>query len=155
LESTLFLSQTIPAQGVLTRRAPSEAQWEDIRLGFRIAKEVGRLGIGQSVAIKSGIVLAVEAIEGSDATIRRAGDLSKGGFLVIKVSKPDQDLRFDLPAVGLETVKVMHESGGSVLAVEAGKTVLLEKDELLQEADRSGIVVVALSEEDAKSSLEG
>lgn len=151
LESTLFLSQFIPARGVLTRRLPSEAQWEDIRLGFRVAKEVGRLGIGQSVVVKDRIVLAVEAIEGTDATLRRAGDLSKGGFVLVKVSKPEQDLRFDMPAVGLETIKVMRESGGSALAVEAGKTVLLEKQELLQEADRSGIVVVAVSDQDAKS----
>jgi len=145
LESTLFLSQIIPSEGVLTRQSPNAEQWEDIRLGFRLAKEIGRLGVGQAVALKNGVVLAVEAVEGTDAAIRRGGGLGKEGIVLVKVSKPQQDLRFDVPTVGLDTVKVLHEVKGAVLAVEAGKTILLEKEKLLQEADRFGIAVVAVS----------
>ncbi len=145
LESTLFLAEIMPSDGVLTRRSPTPSQWEDVRLGFRIAKEVGRLGIGQSVVIKNGVVSAVEAVEGTDAAIRRGGNLVQEGFVVVKVSKPQQDLRFDVPAVGVETIRLLRELKGAVLAVEAGKTILLEKDGMLQEADKWGIVVVAVS----------
>ena len=145
LESTLFRSRIIPSEGVLTRRSPTQEEWEDIRLGFQIAKELGRLGIGQTVVIKNRVVLAVEAVEGTDATIRRVGDLVKGGFVVVKVSKPQQDLRFDVPAVGFNTIRLLQELQGAVLAVEANKTILLEKEELIQEADRWGIVVVGVS----------
>src|SRR5262249_35332432 len=141
LESTLFLSSIIPAEGALTRRAPSAEEWEDIRLGFATAKEVGRLGIGQCDVVKRGVVVAVEAAEGTDAAIRRGGELGKEGFVAIKVSKPQQDLRFDVPAVGIETIRIMAELKGAVLAVEAGKTILLEKEKLLEEAERAGIAV--------------
>ena len=146
LESTLFLAQIISPNGVLTRSSPAREQWEDIRLGFEVAKEVGRLGIGQCVAVKRRVVLAVEAAEGTDAVIRRASELGKEGFVAVKVSKPQQDLRFDVPAVGVGTIKTLQESRGSVLAVEAGKTILLEKEELIREADRAGIAVVGVSE---------
>ena len=145
LESTIFLSRIIPAEGVLTRCSPSREQWEDVRFGIQVAREVGRLGIGQGVVVKGRVVLAVEAVEGTDAAIRRGGELGKEGFVVVKVSKPQQDLRFDVPAVGIETIKVLHESGGAVLAVEAGKTILLEQEELLKEADRRDVAVVAVS----------
>lgn len=143
LESTLFLSRIIPSEGILTRRSPTSEQWKDVQLGVEVAKAMGRLGIGQTVVVKDRVVLAVEAIEGTDAAIRRGGALGKGGIVVVKVSKPQQDLRFDVPAVGLDTIQVLHEAGGAVLAVDAGKTILLEKDELLKEADRAGIVVAA------------
>ncbi len=146
VESTIFLSQIIAQEGALTRRPPSGEQWDDIRLGFQTAKEVGRLGIGQCVVVKNRVVLAVEAIEGTDATIRRGGELGKEGFVVVKVSKPRQDLRFDVPAVGVETIKLLRELKGSVLAVEAGKTILLEKEALIAEAERGGIAVVGVSE---------
>ena len=151
IESTIFLSQFIAAEGVLTRRSPSAEQWEDIRLGFGTAKEIGRLGIGQCVVVKHRVILAVEAAEVTDATIRRGGELGRGDFVVVKVSKPQQDLRFDVPAVGPDTIRMMRELKGAVLAVEAGKTILLEKDELLLEADRAGIVVVGVSEGKVKS----
>jgi DUF1009 family protein len=151
IESTIFLSQFIPAEGVLTRRSPSAGQWEDIRLGFETAKEIGRLGVGQCVVVKRRVILAVEAAEGTDAAIRRGGELGRGDFVVVKVSKPQQDLRFDVPAVGPDTIRMMRELKGAVLAVEAGKTILLEKDELLLEADRAGIVVVGVSEDKVKS----
>lgn len=145
LDSTLCLSHIIPAQGVLTQAAPDEAQWEDIRLGFRIGKEVGLLGIGQTVIVKNGVVVAVEAVEGTDAAIQRGGMLAKSGCVVVKVSKPNQDLRFDVPAIGVDTIKNIHAVRGAVLAVEAGKTIFLEMDALLQHADASGIAVVALN----------
>ncbi|HEY2989783.1 MAG TPA: UDP-2,3-diacylglucosamine diphosphatase LpxI [Candidatus Binatia bacterium] len=146
VESTIFLSEIIPAEGVLTRRSPSTEQWQDIRLGFKIAKEVGRLGIGQCVVVKHGVVLAVEAAEGTDAAIRRGGELGKDGFVAVKVSKPQQDLRFDVPAVGPDTIRTLAELKGAALAVEAGKTILLERDQLIVAAERAGIAVVAISE---------
>jgi len=145
LRSTLFLSRIIAQEGVLTRRSPTPGQWNDVRFGFQLAREAGRLGIGQCVVVKNRVVLAVEAVEGTDAAIRRGGDLGKEGFVVAKASKPHQDLRFDVPAVGVETIKVLRESGGAVLAVEAGKTILLEKEELLAVADRAKVSIVAVS----------
>lgn len=145
LESTLCVSQIVAVEGVLTKQAPSSGQWHDILLGFRIAKEIGRLGIGQTVVVKNRVVLAVEAVEGTDAAIERGGVLAQSGCVVVKVSKPQQDLRFDVPAVGVDTIQHLHAVGGAVLAVEAGKTVLLEKDALLKEAELLGIAVVAVS----------
>lgn len=141
--STLFLSTLLSPAGPLTPRTPDDAQWSDIRHGFAVAKAIGRWDIGQSVVIHSGMVLAVEAIEGTDATIQRGG---RKGAVVVKVSKPQQDLRFDVPAVGPETVRVCTATGIAVLALEAGKTLLLDKDELLQAADHSGLCVVGVEE---------
>jgi DUF1009 family protein len=144
LSSTLCLPQMIAAAGVLGRRAPRPQEWRDIELGFRTAKEIGRLGIGQTVVVKQQMVVAVEAVEGTDAAIERGGRLAKRGCVVVKVSKPQQDLRFDVPAVGIDTVHRLREVGGVVLAVEAGKTILLEKEELLRQADAAGIAVVGV-----------
>ncbi len=146
VDSTFCLSQIMPGAGVLTKRIPSAAHWEDIRYGFRIAKEIGRLGIGQTVVVKNRVVVAVEAVEGTDDAIQRGGRLAKSGYVVVKVSKPEQDLRFDVPAVGIETIKNIHETGGAVLAVAAGKTIFLEKQMLLQEAEACGVSVVAIEE---------
>jgi DUF1009 family protein len=145
MESTLCLPHLVPEEGILTSRHPSASQWDDIRLGFRVAKEIGRLGIGQTVVVKAGVVVAVEAVEGTDAAIERGGTIARSGCVVVKVSKPGQDLRFDVPAVGLDTVRNLHAVNGAVLAVEAGKTILLERDELLREASRCGVVVAAVS----------
>jgi DUF1009 family protein len=142
LESTLCLSHIISSDGVLTKREPRRREWDDIRLGFQTAKEIGRLGVGQTVVVKNQMVLAVEAVEGTDAAIQRGGALAKSGCVVVKVSKPQQDLRFDVPAVGVGTVNCLHEVRGAVLAVEAGKTILLEKENLLRQADAYGIAVV-------------
>jgi len=144
LESTLCLSDIVAPPGVLTRRKPSAAQWDDIHLGFRMAKEVGRLGIGQTVVVKNHVIVAVEAVEGTDAAIGRGGALAESGCVVVKVSKPHQDLRFDVPAVGIETIKNIQKVGGAVLAVEAGKTILLEKEKVLRNADEAGIAVVGV-----------
>ena len=146
VESTFCLSHIIPGAGVLTKRAPSNDEWEDIKLGFRAAKEIGRLGIGQTVVVKNRVVVAVEAVEGTDVAIHRGGTLAKTGCVVVKVSKPQQDLRFDVPAVGVDTVRSIHAVKGAVLAVEAGKTILLEKEDLLRQADALGISVVGVSD---------
>jgi DUF1009 family protein len=145
VESTHFLSALIAQEGVLTPQAPDAEQWADIRLGFAAAKEIGRWDVGQSVVVKRGTVLAVEGIEGTNVTIHRGGSLGGAGIVVVKVSKPQQDLRFDVPAVGPETITVMHEVRASVLAVEAGRTLMIDKSALLDAAARLGISVVALA----------
>ena len=145
LESTLCVPQIITTAGVLTRHVPSDRHWEDIRFGIQVAKEIGRLGIGQTVVVKNGMVIAVEAVEGTDEAIKRSGTLARTGCVVIKVSKPKQDLRFDVPAVGVETIKILRQAGAVALALEAGKTLLLEKDALLAEADAGGIAVVGVA----------
>ncbi|MCS6926817.1 MAG: UDP-2,3-diacylglucosamine diphosphatase LpxI [Candidatus Binatia bacterium] len=143
VESTLFLSSLLPPEGVLTSRHPESHQWADIRLGFAVAQDIGRWDIGQSVVVKRGTVLAVEGVEGTNAAIRRGGQLGGPGTVVVKVSKPQQDLRFDVPAVGPDTIQAMREVGAAVLAVEAGKTVLIDKPEMLREAERYQVSVVA------------
>jgi hypothetical protein len=145
VESTICVPQIISREGILTKRSPRPKEWDDIRFGFRTAKEIGRLGIGQTVVVKNQMVLAVEAVEGTDAAIRRGGELAKSGCVVVKVSKPQQDLRFDVPAVGVDTVNCLHQVHGAVLALEAGKTILLEKERLLEKADSHGIAVVGVS----------
>ncbi len=130
--------------GVLTHRKPTSAEWRDVEFGWQMAKEMGRLDIGQSVAVKDLAVLVVEAIEGTDHAILRAGDLCpRGGFTVVKVAKPQQDMRFDVPTVGQSTIETIHRAGGSVLAVEACKTILLDEAETIDLADRYGITIVA------------
>jgi DUF1009 family protein len=130
--------------GLLTRRAPSAREEEDITFGWELAKEMGRLDVGQSVAVKEKAVLAVEAIEGTDKTIARAGELCRGSdFVVVKVAKPQQDMRFDVPTIGVSTIEIMHRAGGRVLAIEAGKTIVIDEKDTLALADRYGITVVA------------
>ncbi|MGH7900093.1 MAG: LpxI family protein [Candidatus Binatia bacterium] len=147
VSSTLFLSSILAREGRLGRVAPKPTDGHDIALGFRAAKEAGRWDVGQSVIVKQGIVLAIEGMEGTDACIRRGGELGRGGVVVVKVSKPQQDLRFDVPAVGPGTIAVMVEAGARVLALEIGRTLLLDRDELLSAADRHDIAVVGVSEE--------
>lgn len=145
VESTRFLSSLVPQEGTLTTVVPDAPQWEDIRFGFTVAKEIGRWDIGQSVVIKRGTVLAVEGVEGTNATIRRGGALGGAGTVVVKVSKPQQDLRFDVPAVGPDTIAVMQEVNAAVLAVEAEKTLMLDKPAFLQTAEAAAISVVAIT----------
>lgn len=146
LESTLFLERIIPAEpGVLTRTEPGPEQWKDVRFGIPAAKTLGDLGIGQTLVLKAGVILAVEAIEGTDAAIRRGGGMVDGAVVVVKMSKPQQDLRFDVPAIGPGTVEVLKEVGGGVLAVERRRSILLDKEKLLAAADDAGIAVVAVA----------
>jgi hypothetical protein len=144
--STAFLAEVVPRVGVYTRRAPTPEEWRDIRYGFRVAKEIGRWDIGQCVVVRGGAVLAVEGIEGTDETIRRGGALVSGGIVVVKVCKPTQDLRFDLPAAGLATVRTLVEAGGRVLALEAGRTVMLEREPMVAAADAAEVALVAVAE---------
>lgn len=131
-------------QGLLTRRPPTAREEADIEYGWELAKEMGRLDVGQSVAVRERAVLAVEAIEGTDAAIRRAGELCpSGGFVVVKVAKPQQDMRFDVPTVGPSTIASMKAAGGRVLAVEAGKTILIDEADTVRLADEAGITIVA------------
>jgi DUF1009 family protein len=133
--------------GVLTRRAPTAREEGDIAFGWELAKEMGRLDVGQSVAVKERAVLAVEAIEGTDRAIARAGELCRaGGFVVVKVAKPRQDLRFDVPTVGCGTVETMRRAGGRVLAIEAGKTIVIDQADTVALADRYGISIVAVAD---------
>jgi UDP-2,3-diacylglucosamine hydrolase len=130
--------------GVLTRRSPTTREQADIDYGWQLAKEMGRLDVGQSVAVRDRAVLAVEAIEGTDAAIRRAGELCPtGGFVVVKVAKPNQDMRFDVPTVGPSTIQSIAAAGGKVLAVEAEKTILIDEPETIRQADEAGIAIVA------------
>jgi DUF1009 family protein len=144
VESTLYLQEIVPTVGLLGARAPTEAEWDDIRFGFRAAKLIGQFDIGQSVVVRSGAVIAVEGIEGTDATIRRAGQLGNGDIVVVKVCKPTQDTRFDLPAVGPGTIRTLAEVRGKVLALEAGRTITLDREEMIALADAAGIAVVAV-----------
>ncbi len=146
--ATDYVPELLVKRGQLTQRAPADWQWKDIRFGWQIAKELGRLDIGQSVAVKNQAVLAVEAIEGTDQCIRRAGTLCQAGeFTIVKVAKPQQDMRFDVPTIGLGTLESMVESGARVLAVEAGRTIVIDEQPALDFANQHRLVIVALDSE--------
>ncbi len=146
LESTLYLKHLLFPVGVLGRKKPSHDQAEDIRFGWRMARAVGALDIGQCVVVRDRTVLAVEAIEGTDATIKRGGVLGRERAVVVKVRKPGQDFRFDLPAIGATTIASMVEARAAVLAVEAGQALLFDREAVIGAADRAGIVVVGVEE---------
>ncbi len=143
LDSTRFLKSIMAKRGIYTRGNPNRSQREDIDFGFKIAKAVGGLDIGQTVIIKKKAVIAVEAIEGTDEAIIRAGGLSPG-CVVVKTSKPEQDMRFDVPTVGLNTIESMKKAAACVLAIEAEKTLILEKDAMIKEANKAGICIIAV-----------
>ena len=145
--ATDYAPELLVNERQLTRRGPSAAQTKDIEFGWQLAKEMGRLDVGQSVAVKNRAVLAVEAVEGTDECIRRAGGLCRsGGFTVVKVAKPQQDMRFDVPTIGLGTLQTMVASGGRVLAVEAAKTIVLNQQEVVDYANRNKLIIVALED---------
>jgi DUF1009 family protein len=147
LASTCFLEHLFFPRGILGRKKPTAEQLEDIRFGWKIAREVGRLDIGQCVVVRERSVLAVEAIEGTDAAIKRGGKLSGSGAVVVKLKKPDQDFRFDLPATGTKTIETLASVKGSVLAVEAGQSLIFDREAMIAAADRAGIVVIGLEED--------
>ena len=148
IASTCYLDHLFFPQGLLSRKKPSTAQMEDIRFGWSIARAVGRLDIGQCVVVRDRSVLAVEAIEGTDAAIRRGGELAGSGAVVVKLKKPDQDFRFDLPATGEKTIATLAAVKGAVLAVEAGQSLLFDRTAMVRAADRAGIVVIGFCEDD-------
>jgi len=143
LSSTHYMPELLAPPGTLTKRKPTQTEDEDITFGWQVVKELGRLDIGQCVVVRNRTVLALEAMEGTDETILRGGRLAREKAVVVKVSKPNQDLRFDVPSVGLETVEVMSRVQASVLAVEAGKTLLFDKSDMITYADKVGISVIA------------
>jgi DUF1009 family protein len=141
-----YLSDLLAPSGAMTKRKPTAAEMADIKFGFELAKEMAGLDIGQTICVKNKAVIAVEAMEGTDRCIKRAGEMAKGNFVVVKVSKPKQDLRFDVPVIGLNTIETFMEVGGGILAVEAGKTLLLDKEKLLAWSDKEKICVVGVKE---------
>jgi DUF1009 family protein len=145
--ATDFAPELLVKHGQITRRGLTAAQQKDIEFGWRMAKEIGRIDCGQTVVVKGQTILSIEAVEGTDECIRRAGQLcTQGGFVVVKVAKPQQDMRFDVPTIGLWTLDTIAEAGGAVLAVEADKTILLEEPEFIQAADRLRLCVVAVND---------
>ena len=144
MDPTLYLQDLLPQKGVMTGRKPSEAESADIEYARSIALELARLDIGQTVAVKSKTVIALEAMEGTDETIARAGGLSKQGFVVVKVARPDQDMRFDVPLVGLETVETLSRAGGTALALEAGRTFLIDREAIVKFADEKNLSIVVV-----------
>jgi len=144
MDSITFLDDFLPKRGVLTKRAPSFSEWEDIYFGFELAKRCASLDIGQAVAVKDKAVVAVEALEGTDALIKRAGKITKGGAVVVKVSRPAQDLRFDIPVVGEKTVSTLIKTKACCLAIESGKTLFIEQEKSLKAADNNNLAIVAL-----------
>jgi DUF1009 family protein len=142
IDSTTFLTPLLARAGVLTRRTPTDGEQADLDFGYRIADAVAGLDIGQTIAVKSAAVVAVEAMEGTDAVIARAGQLAGAGVTVIKVAKPGQDMRFDVPVVGVSTIEAMKAAGGTVLSIDAGKTLMIEGDAVINAADEAGICIV-------------
>jgi DUF1009 family protein len=140
-----YCPELLVKEGILTRRSPSPSERRDIEFGWNLAKEMGRLDVGQSVAVKELSALAVEAIEGTDRCIERAGQLCRsGGWTLVKVAKPQQDMRFDVPTIGTSTIENLHKAGARVLAIEAEKTIVIDQPEVLALADRFGLTIVAI-----------
>ncbi len=145
IDTTRYIPDCMAVAGVMGQTQPTEAMWRDINAALPIVRQMGHWDIGQSIAVKDRDVIAVEAVEGTDAMIRRAGDLCQGGgWVLVKVAKPHQDLRFDVPTVGLRTIEGLKSAGAKCLAVEAGKVILLEKAQLLAAADKARIAVVGV-----------
>jgi UDP-2,3-diacylglucosamine hydrolase len=144
--STFLLPELLAEAGCWTRRKPKKDEIPDMILGFNIAMAIGHLDIGQCVVVSGGSVLAVEAIDGTDSTILRGGRLSKNGTVVAKVCKPIQDFRFDVPAVGVQTIRTMNEAGATVLVIEAGRSMVFDREEMIDLADRCKITVMAISD---------
>lgn len=146
VDQTVYLKPFMPKVGILSKREPTEEQWDDICFGFELAKHMGGLDIGQTVVVKHKAAMAIEAIEGTDKCILRGGELGRGESVVVKTEKPNQDVRFDVPAVGLKTLQSMINSGCNVLAVEAEKTIFVQQEEVLNMANRHNIVICAVDQ---------
>ena len=142
IDSTYFIQDQLAAEGVLTKRKPDETERGNIEYGLKIANEIARLDLGQTIVVRAKACVAVEAMEGTDATIKRAGELAKGKLTVVKVAKPNQDMRFDVPVVGLPTIETMIKAGATCLCLTARKTLIFDKAEMLALADRHKISVI-------------
>ena len=146
MDQTELIRPLLPEPGVLTKRKPTEQEWQDMQFGFRMAKELGRLDVGQTVVVKNRAVMALEAIEGTDACILRGGFLGKGGVIVAKTAKPSQDKRFDMPSVGTTTLTSMIHAGATGIVIEAGRTLLVDRKRTLAMAEEKDITIVAMDE---------
>lgn len=144
VNSTTFLDEFLPQAGVLTKRVPTDTEKQDIEFGFPIAKEIAGLDIGQTIVVKNRVVVSVEAVEGTDEAMKRAASLAGPGVMVIKVARPFQDMRFDIPVIGINTLKTLIEIGSNVIAVEARKTLFIDEKSLVEFADRNNITIVAI-----------
>src|SRR5713226_234662 len=144
IDSTFFLQDYLPRTGPLTRREPDEREREDIEYGLEIVRAIAQLNLGQTLVIRAKACVAIEAMEGTDETIRRAGELAKGRLTVVKIAKPDQDMRFDVPVVGTPTIEAMRAAGATCLCITAGKTLMFEGEEMIKLANRHKIAVVAV-----------
>jgi hypothetical protein len=142
IDSTSLLKPMLAAAGVMTKREPTDEEQKDFAFGYQMADAIAALDIGQTVAVKHRAVVAVEAMEGTDEVIARAGHLAGPGVRIIKVAKPKQDMRFDVPVVGLATVQAMRVAGAAALSIDAGKTLMFERDEMITNADEAGITIV-------------
>ena len=142
VDSTAFLLPFLARDGVLTMRAPTGEERDDLEFGYRIADSIAGMDIGQTIAVKSTAVVAVEAMEGTDEVIGRAGRLAGAGVRIIKVAKPNQDMRFDVPVIGVSTIEAMKAVGADLLSVDAGKTLMIDGDAILKTADEAGICIV-------------
>lgn len=149
VDTTRYIPEHLAASGVLTRRSPSAAEEADITFGWPLVRRLNELDIGQAIAVKDCDVIAVEAIEGTDRMVKRAGELCRAGrWTLIKIAKADQDMRFDVPTVGPRTIENLHDAGGACLVVEVGRVILAEKDQLIELADRYGIAIVGRTDAD-------
>ena len=151
LDQTELLRPLMPSPGVLTKRQPTEQELADMRFGLDMAKKIGGLDIGQTVVVKNRAIMAVEAIEGTDACIRRGGQLGRGGVTVAKSAKPKQDMRFDVPGVGPDTIDSMAAAGAIALVVEAGRTLVVEREVMVEKANQHGMTFVAMAGDEAGS----
>lgn len=142
LDSTYFLQDHLAPNGVLTKREPTEIERGNIEYGLHIADEIARLDLGQTIVVRAKACVAIEAMEGTDATIRRAGELAKGKLTVVKVAKPDQDMRFDVPVVGVPTIETMIAAGATCLSITAGKTLIFDREDMLSLANKNNICVI-------------
>jgi UDP-2,3-diacylglucosamine hydrolase len=144
IDSTYFIQDHLAQEGVLTRRQPDKTEQENIEYGLKVANEIARLDLGQTIVVRAKACVAIEAMEGTDAVIRRAGELAKGKLTVVKVAKPNQDMRFDVPVVGVPTIQNMIKAGASCLCLTAGKTLMFDREEMIALADEKKISVVAV-----------
>jgi DUF1009 family protein len=144
IDSTYFLKEQLPSAGTLTKRAPDEGERGDIQYGLEVANGIARLDLGQTIIVRDRACVAIEAMEGTDAVIRRAGELVRGRLTVVKIAKPDQDMRFDVPVVGVPTIESMIDSGATCLCLTANKTLMFDREEVVRLADKHKIVIVAV-----------
>ncbi|HWR30315.1 MAG TPA: UDP-2,3-diacylglucosamine diphosphatase LpxI, partial [Negativicutes bacterium] len=149
LDQTELLQPLMPSPGVMTKRQPTEQELADMRFGLDMAKKIGGLDIGQTVVVKNRAIMAVEAIEGTDACIRRGGQLGRGGVTVAKSAKPRQDMRFDVPGIGPDTIDSMAEAGAVALVIEAGRTLVVDREAVVERANQHGMTIVAMAGDEA------